>query len=181
MASLRKTFKYPTEDDSEDENELDDEHQERLIETLRTTSAASSSFYRSAFLVLPAIASVFSIYTFFTEPRLTALLSLSSLTCSAYTLYYLPLSSQDNKGKTAMYKVNAAKGPIEQYLPILNAGMVALLIVAATLNWRRGLAEAAIREALAGIVWVIAMYVRWEAREVDLKELERRRYGLKGA
>lgn len=181
MASLRKTFKYPAEDDSEDENELDDEHQERLIETLRATTAASSTFYRNAFLVLPAIAALFSLYTFLTEHRLTALLSLSSLACTAYTLYYMPLSSQDKKGKTAMYKVNAAKSPIEQYLSLLNVGMVVLLTLAATVSWRRGLKEVAIRDTLAGIVWVIAMYVRWEAREVDLEELEGRRYGLKGA
>lgn len=181
MAALRKTFKYPTEDDSDDENELDDEHQERLIEDLRTASAASSIFYRNAFLLLPAIAGLFSLYTFLTERRLTALLSLSSLACTAYTLYYLPLSPKDKKGKTAMYKVNAAKTPIEQYLPVLNVGMVGLLTLAATLSWRRGRGEVAIRDALAGIVWAVAMYVRWEAREVDLEELEGRRYGLKGA
>lgn len=181
MAALRKTFKYPTEGDSDDEEELDDEHQERLIDTLRTTSAASDAFYRQLFLVLPLVAALFSLYTFLTERRLTALLSLSSLICTAYTLHYMPLSPQDKKGKTAMYKVNAAKGPLEQYLPLLNAGMVGLLTIAALVHWRRGLGVVAMREALAGIVWVVAMYVRWEARGVDLEELEGRRYGLKGA
>ncbi|CZT20631.1 uncharacterized protein RCC_06489 [Ramularia collo-cygni] len=180
MAALRKTFRYPSEDLS-DEEDLDDEHQERLIETLRTTSAASDAFYRKLFLILPLGAALFSMYTFLIERRLTALLSLSSLACTAYTLHYLPLSPQDKKGKTAMYKVNAAKSPIEQYLPILNAGMVGLLVIAGTVSWMRGLGEAATREVLAVIVWAVAMYVRWEARGMDLEELEGRKYGLKGA
>lgn len=180
MAALRKTFKYPTED-SDDEQDLDDEHQERLIETLRTNSAASDAFYRKLFLILPLCTGIFSLYTFLAERRLTALLSLSSLACTAYTLHYLPLSPQDKKGKTAMYRVNAAKGPIEQYLPVLNAGMVGLLALAATVSWKRGLGVIAVREGLAVIVWAVAMYVRWEARGVDLEELERSKYGLKGA
>lgn len=180
MAALRKTFKYPTEDSSDD-GDLDDEHQERLIETLRTTSAASDAFYRKLFLVLPLVAALFSLYTFLTERRLTALLSLSSLACTAYTLHYMPLSPKDKKGKTAMYKVNAAKGPIEQYLPLMNVGMVGLLSLAAMVHWRRGLGVIAMREALAGIVWAVAMYVRWEARGMDMEELEQRKYGLKGA
>lgn len=180
MATLRKTFKYPTEDDSSD-NELDDEHQERLIEDLRTASVASGIFYRKLFLLVPLVASLFSLYTFLTERRLTSLLSLSSLVCTAYTLHYMPLSPQDKKGKTAMYKVNAAKSPLEAYLPLLNAGMAGLLMIAAAVSWRRGQGEVAAREALAGIVWVVAMYVRWEARGVDLEELEQRKYGLKGA
>jgi hypothetical protein len=180
MAALRKTFKYPTEDDDSDA-ELDDEHQERLIEDLRTTSAASSIFYRKLFLVLPLSAALFALYTFLTERRLTALLSLSSLACTAYILHYMPLKPADKKGKTAMYKVNIAKSPLEQFLPILNAGMVALLTIAVVVSWKRGQQEVAVREGLAVIVWVVAMYVRWEARGIDLEELEGRRYGLKGA
>lgn len=93
----------------------------------------------------------------------------------------MPLKPEDKKGKTAMYKVHAAKSPLEQYLPILNAGMVGLLTIAAVVSWKRGFGEIAVREALAGVVWVVAMYVRWEARGVDLGELESRKYGLKGA
>lgn len=179
MAALRKTFKYPSEDSSD--NELDEEHQEQLIDELRARSKASDAFYRKLFLVVPLIAGIFSLYTFLTERRITSLLSLSSLVCTAYTLHYMPLKPEDKKGKTAMYKVHAAKSPLEQYLPILNAGMVGLLTIAAVVSWKRGFGEIAVREALAGVVWVVAMYVRWEARGVDLGELESRKYGLKGA
>ncbi|KJX96560.1 hypothetical protein TI39_contig614g00008 [Zymoseptoria brevis] len=185
MAALRKTFKYPTESPTSSDSELDEEHQERLITTLRTEDAARNTLYRRLFLALPLLSASSYLYAFVTaslaRQRLIALLSLSSLACTAYILEFMPLETPDKKGKRAVWRVEAAKGPLERYLVWLNAGLVALLEVAALLSWRRGGMEDAWRESLAGIVFALAMFARWQLAPLDLEELQQARYELKGA
>ena len=155
MAStrLRKAFRYPSDSDFDnDPDELDEEHQERLIADLQSKDAENNDLYREAFLSIPLLGAVFFIYTFIiattARQRLIALLSISSLICTGYILHFVPIAAPDRKGKRPVYQVEAAKGPVEKYLVYLNAALAALLLLAATVSWRKSLREDAWREAL---------------------------------
>ena len=155
MAStrLRKAFRYPSDSDDENEvNELDEEHQERLIAELQRQDAVKNELYRKAFVAIPLLSALFFFYTFIqastARERSIALLGLSCLTCTAYILHFMPIQAPERKGKRPLYQVEAEKGPVEKYLVYLNAGLAGLLLVAAALSWHRSLREAAWREAL---------------------------------
>ncbi|KAK4496326.1 hypothetical protein PRZ48_012306 [Zasmidium cellare] len=182
---LRKAFRYPSEDDDSN-SDLDEEHQEKLIEDLQTQDAASNDLYRKAFISIPLSGALFFLYSLLiasktAQQRLLALLSLTSLLCTAYILHFQPLQRPDRKGKKAVYKIEAEKGPLETYLIPLNAGLVGLLQLAAVLSWSRGEAEAAWRQSLPALIYGLSMFVRWQLAPVDLEELKGARYELKGA
>ncbi|KAK3722791.1 hypothetical protein LTR37_002363 [Vermiconidia calcicola] len=188
MAStrLRKAFRYPSESDSDNEvDELDEEHQERLIAELQIQDAQKNDLYRKAFLAIPLLGGLFFLYTFFiassTRQRLIALLSTSSMICTAYILHFQPIKARDRKGKRPMYRVEADNGPVEKYLVYLNAALAGLLLVASALSWRRGLGEDAWREALPAIIFSLMMFVRQQLAPLDLEELQKARYDFKGA
>lgn len=147
---LRKAFRYPSESDSDDE--LDEEHQEKLIASFQAEDSQKNNLYRNAFVSIPLIGAVFFAYTFLDTPiarqRLIALLSVSSMVSSAYILKFMPIESPVRKGKRPLYQVEADKGPVEQYMILLNAALVGLLLVAAALSWRKGFNDDAWREAL---------------------------------
>ena len=150
---LRKAFRYPSESDSDNEpDELDEEHQEKLIATFQAEDAQKSNLYRHAFVSIPLISALFFLYTFIvasnTRQRLIALLSVSSMISSAYISTFMPIESPARKGKRPVYQVEAAKGPVERYMILLNASLVGLLLVAAALSWRKGFNDDAWREAL---------------------------------
>lgn len=150
---LRKTFRYPDDSDNEPE-ELDEEHQERLIADLHEQDAARNDFYQKAFVPIPLLAAAFYLVSVFitssARQRLLALLSLSSLLTTTYIWWFQPLKAPDKKGKKAFYLVEAENGPIQKYLVSLNAGLACLLAVAAVVSWRKGSIEDAWREALPG-------------------------------
>lgn len=155
MAStrLRKAFHYPSESDSNsDDNELDEEHQERLITTFQTQDAEKNELYRKAFVSIPIFAALFFLYGIFSastaRQRLIALLSLSSLVCTAYILFFMPIEAQEKKGKKPIYKIEAERTPVEKYLVYLDAALAGLLLLAAGLSWRKGLGDDAWRECL---------------------------------
>ena len=148
---LRKTFHYPSSDSDSDTN-LDEEHQEQLITRLRAQDEEKNTLYRKLFLFIPALAAFFFLYTLLTArtPNETsiAVLSLSSLGCTAYVLWYMPLERKDRKGKRAVYAVEAEKGPVERWLVLLNAVLAGMLLVAAGVSWKRGRGEEAWRRGL---------------------------------
>lgn len=148
---VRKAFRYPSESDSEPD-ELDEEHQERLIADLQAQDAHKNDLYRKGFLSIPIIGALFFIYTFViartARERLIALLSISSLICTAYVLHFMPIEAPDRKGKRPMYQIEAGRGPVESYIVYLNAALAGLLLIAAGLSWRKHLREDAWREAL---------------------------------
>jgi len=152
MAStrLRKTFHYPADEDIDDD--LDEEHQEQLITQLQTEDAAKSTTYRLAFLSIPLSGALYFVYAFAIastpRERMLALMSLSSLACTAYILHFMPIENPDRKGKNAVYMVEAAKSPVEKNLPMLNVILAGLLLVAAVVSWRRRRGQDAWREAL---------------------------------
>ncbi|KAK4610085.1 hypothetical protein CLAFUW4_13533 [Fulvia fulva] len=181
---LRRAFRYP-DDNGDSPDKLDEEHQEKLISDLQTKDAAKNDLYRKAFLAIPLLAALFFLITLITSTtarqRLIALLSVSSLAATAWILHYQPIEAPDKKGKRPVYQVEAGKGPVEKYLVYLNAGLAGLLVVAAMLSWRRGLGEDAWRQALPGIIFGLTMAARQLLAPLDLEELQRARYGLKGA
>jgi hypothetical protein len=56
---LRRTFHYPS--DSDDPPDLDEEHQETLLQDLETTDQKTSALYRKLFLALPLLTTLYSI------------------------------------------------------------------------------------------------------------------------
>ena len=184
-ARLRRTFKYPTDDDDNEPEDLDEEHQEKLIADLEAEDTAKNELYRKAFLSIPLLGALVFLYTFVTastaRSRLVAILGVSSLACTAYILHFQPIERPERKGKRAVYQVEAEKGPVEKYLVYLNAGLALLLELAALLSWRQGRDEDAWRESLPAIIMVLTMFVRQQLAPLDLEELQKARYDLKGA
>ncbi|KAF2209044.1 hypothetical protein CERZMDRAFT_19463, partial [Cercospora zeae-maydis SCOH1-5] len=161
-ARLRRTFRFPSEDDDADEPEgLDEEHQEKLIADLEAEDSAKNEVYRKAFLSIPFIASLLFFYTFIAattaRQRLVAILGVSSLACTGYILHFMPIERPEKKGKRAVYRVEAEKGPVEKYLVYLNAGLAALLELAAFVSWRQGRLDDAWRESLPAIIMCLTM------------------------
>ncbi|CAK1362881.1 unnamed protein product [Cercospora beticola] len=184
-ARLRRTFRYPSEDDDNEPEDLDEEHQEKLIADLEAEDSAKNELYRKAFLGIPFIASLVFLYTFVTassaRQRLIAILGVSSLACTAYVLHFMPIEKPERKGKRAVYRVEAEKSPVEKYLVYLNAGLAALLELAAFVSWRQGRLDDAWRESLPAIIMGLTMFVRQQLAPLDLEELQKARYELKGA
>lgn len=150
---LRKAFRYPSESDSDNEpEELDEEHQEKLIASLQAEDARKNNLYRNAFLAVSSVSALATLYSFLVASnprrRLIALLSLSSMISSAYILKFMPIESPARKGKRPAYQVEAGKGPVERYMILLNAALVGLLLVVAMLSWKKGFQLDALGEAL---------------------------------
>ncbi|KAE8452771.1 hypothetical protein EG329_013043 [Mollisiaceae sp. DMI_Dod_QoI] len=108
-ARLRKTFHYPTDNDSDSSlpEALDEEEQTHLIHTLHVQNARTNNTYRLLLLPLPLLSLIPylpSLFSFSLSPpspsspspspalriRFLALLSVSSLLSTAFLLYALP-------------------------------------------------------------------------------------------
>lgn len=147
---LRRAFRYPSEDEISPD-EMDEEQQEQLITDLQTQDVARTSFYRIAFLANPLLAALFFATDFITSSsalqRLKAFISLSSLLVTAYVIHFMPLGAVDTKGKKPVYLADAAKSPIERYLPLLNGVLVGVLLVGALSSLRTGDTPESLRQA----------------------------------
>lgn len=94
-ARLRKTFRYPSEDEADDRNPLevmDEQEQESLITTLSNQNSLRNSQFRSLLLLIPAIASVPYLLSLFAPSpsqrgRSSAMFSLLALTSLAATTF----------------------------------------------------------------------------------------------
>jgi hypothetical protein len=88
------------------------------------------------------------------------------------------------KGLTAAGGVGVEKGPLELYLPYLNAVLVALLAVAGFVGRQRaeeGEGEGFWFALLPGLVYWVVVAAKGIMDSVDVGELEGLRYGYKGA
>ncbi|ETN45662.1 uncharacterized protein HMPREF1541_09495 [Cyphellophora europaea CBS 101466] len=100
---LRKTFKYPADEDDTsmdaDRDELDEEEQDTLITDLASSNATTNEFYVRTFTVLPLLACLPFLYFLVLRPhRLTVLpclLALTSLGASAFVMGFVPLEGVD--------------------------------------------------------------------------------------
>lgn len=92
---IRKTFKYPTEDDASQDSrdELDEEEQEQLISSLQSQSQSSNTLYMIIFTLLPVLISPLYIYYLLfvraTTLKLLNLLALTSLLASSFTMLFM--------------------------------------------------------------------------------------------
>ena len=182
---LRHAFKYPSEDEDEPD-ELDEEHQEKLIADLQASDAQRNDLYRLITLIIPLVSPLYFIYTAIfssstAQQRLLALLSSSSVLCTAYLLLFMPLQAPLRNGNKAAHQRDTADGPVEQYLAYLSAALAALLLLAAVLSWGRGVYEEALKQALPAVIFSLTMFVRQQLAPLDLEDLQKARYQLKGA
>ncbi|KAK0937552.1 hypothetical protein LTR29_010885 [Friedmanniomyces endolithicus] len=183
---LRHAFRYPSEDEDEPD-ELDEEHQEKLIADLQAADTQRNELYRLFTLVIPLVSALYFIYIAIfgsstAQQRIIALLSSSSVLCTAYLLLFMPPQAPVRNGNnTAAHQRDAMDGPIKQYLAYLSAALATLLLLAAVLSWRRGVYEEALRQALPAVVFGLTMFVRQQLAPLDLEDLQKARYLLKGA
>ncbi|KIX94433.1 uncharacterized protein Z520_09819 [Fonsecaea multimorphosa CBS 102226] len=156
-ARLRKTFKYPSEDDEDmSHEEMDEEEQEHLLQNLQASETSTNAIYTMVFTGLPLVVTLpFMWYLSRSTSRAMAflcLLSITSLASSAYIMYMIPtstpigsLSSGPTRTTSSTTRQRQAHGtgvsqgaflltssesPINQYLPYLNAFIDALLFIA---------------------------------------------------
>ena len=87
------------------------------------------------------------------------------------------------KGKGVEVGMERDKGPLELYLPYLNAILVALLALPGFVGQRakEGQGEGIWFAILPGVVYGVVVVAKWIMVSVDVGELEGLRYGYKGA
>lgn len=206
---LRRTFAYPTESDSDDPPDLDEEHQEELLTTLQTQDEATSTLYRHLFLALPVLTSLVYTPSLFTARTATAtfiaLLSIGVPGLAAYVLYFHPIKVPGRHGLRSLYVSSGQGGdsggvkPRERHLIVLGASLAVMLFLQTALAWWAGKGEEDWREVVpAGepstyhydgaltdtgiaVVYFLTLFVRQQLAPVDLEDLRKARYELKGA
>lgn len=203
---LRKTFKYPSDSDSDASNPshdgLDEEEQETLIARLRARETSSNETYTLIFSAIPLVIALLFVYYLFStfQTRLTALLcllSITSLVCSAFTMRFVPVNVNGTldsslAGQKARLRASAsassfaaADGPLVMILPYLNGAIAALLCLAA---WRLRTRESSpegqwLFLLLPAVVFGMVTVARRSMADVDrgIGELSKLRYDYKGA
>ena len=126
---LRRTFAYPTESDSDDPPDLDEEHQEALLSTLQTQDEATSTLYRNLFLALPVLTSLAWLPTLFSASNVTetfvALISVVLPGIAAWVLWVYPITGETTGG---------VKPPV-RYLIVFGASLAAVLVLQSGVMW----------------------------------------------
>lgn len=152
---LRRTFHYPS--DSDDPPDLDEEHQEELLNTLKAQDDATNTLYRHLFLALPCLTSIIYTPSLFTSSSaglaLIAILSIASPALAAYVLYFYPILKPGRHGLRSLYVSSGESGavkPTERHLIISGASLAGMLALAAGERWFEGRAEEAAWTGLPG-------------------------------
>jgi len=199
---LRKTFHYPTDNDSTDSlpEVLDEEEQETLISSLQTENAARNTLYVRIFLALPILSSLAYLPSL-TKPSTTliSLLSISSLLSTAWILYALP------PGKTGIALLDAVTAPkqpspasstsrtipmaeddspVTKYLPYLNlvlSGLIAVLAMFTSARARSRENGWTVLGNLPVAMYMVVLMAKVFMGGVDVGELEDLKYRYKGA
>ncbi|KAN0112984.1 hypothetical protein V8E51_005935 [Hyaloscypha variabilis] len=198
-ARLRKTFHYPTDNDSEDSlpEALDEEEQENLIRTLEQENTRRNKQFATVLLALPLLSILPYIPALFNgRTTLLSILSITSLLSTAYLLYVLPpgqtaisyldaLNSPPSKDKLARRQfsqnLGLDEGPIKQYLPYLNLGLGGVLVLLGMVVSRKIELWWGFGWLPAG-VYAVVLLAKWMMGSVDPEgELGGLRYGFKGA
>jgi hypothetical protein len=171
---LRRTFAYPTESDSDDPPDLDEEHQEALLTDLQTQDKATNTLYRRLFLALPVLTSLAYIPTLFTAQNatqtFTALLTVLVPALAAWVLYSYPIR---NPGSHGLGSLDVGSGrseasgdvtPRERYLIVLGASLAGILVLQSLGTWWGGKGEESwgvvVPAGESAIVFSIAVMLR---------------------
>jgi hypothetical protein len=208
---LRRTFAYPTESDSDDPPDLDEEHQEALLTDLQTQDEATSTLYRHFFLALPVLTSLAYIPTLFTAQNatqtFTALLAIIVPALAAWVLYAYLIRSPGRHGLSSLdvgsgqSEASGDVKPREWYLIVFGASLAGILVLQSLGTWWAGKGEedwgvvvpagecafmlwvltTADLTLLNAVVYFLTLFVRQQLAPVDLDELRKARYELKGA
>ncbi|KAJ8062360.1 hypothetical protein OCU04_008904 [Sclerotinia nivalis] len=171
-ARLRRTFRYPTDNDSDDSlpEALDEEEQDKLIQHLAALHTKYNTVYARLLLCLPLISIIPYLLTLFSPATsLLSILSITSLLCTAFLVYSLPPEktsiaildnfnrpSQDSPlSKTGgVLGVNTVDdGPLLTYLPTLNLLLSLILGVLGTIVKSKHRSNSRIVDAETDIWW----------------------------
>jgi hypothetical protein len=132
---FRHAFQYPADEDLPSEaTGIDEQEQEQLIDQLREQDTSTTLFYRSLFLVLPALTALPFMYTLVTSPSLQTLLALSSLGATGWVLQRVPVGSGDRQ-----QEMN--KGPLATWLIPLNGLLATVLATSGLVSARNNESE----------------------------------------
>lgn len=155
---LRRTFAYPTESDSDDPPDLDEEHQEELLTNLQTQDEATSTLYRHLFLALPVLTALAYTPSLITARTATAtyiaLLSIGVPGLAAYVLYFYPIKVPGRHGLKSLYVSSGRSGapggvkPKERHLIVLGASLAVMLFLQTASTWWAGKGEGDWREVV---------------------------------
>jgi hypothetical protein len=192
---LRKTFKYPSDDEgsADSHDEMDEQEQESLITSLRAREDLSNAQYTLIFTILPLTATPVFIYYLFAASSLRStpllcLLALTSLAASSYTMRFIPLYAASSPSRAQLARPALfvdSESPVQTLLPWLNGAIAGLLLFA---SWAvKGRANAPegmwLVLCLPAVMLGVVAVARKSMKDVmvGLGELEGRRYELKGA
>jgi hypothetical protein len=203
---MRKTFAYPDSDDDSEPDGLDEEEQEKLIEHLMQADAQKTENYKvrlslsgtsqcfpgltviqRAFLVLPILSIVLYIPSLGLATLLTHALAITSLLGTAYAVYIIPSKASEVKKPPTLATATLGRrsqiedGPLRKYIDHLNAGICVILALQAIRAKSKGLLDETWLAVLPCGVFLLLFLVRTQLKPVDIAELEKLRYGYKGA
>jgi hypothetical protein len=130
---LRRTFAYPTESDSDDPPDLDEEHQETLLTTLQTQDEATSTLYRNLFLALPVLTSLAWLPTLTRASNATetfvAVISVVVPGVAGWVLYAYPITITGETTTTGGVK------PPVRYLIVFGTSLAVVLALQSGVLW----------------------------------------------
>ncbi|KAI2632025.1 hypothetical protein GGR54DRAFT_14027 [Hypoxylon sp. NC1633] len=193
---------------------LDEQEQAHLIQQLADKNARLDLYFRLIFLLLPAISTLPYLVALLTPPhryyantgRLAAVLSITSLACTGWLTWTQPPgvtglsfldawggqgNKDDKKNGTsraapAPLLAEARRSPLERYLPYLNLGLCAVLVLSGYLfkstaspgRWD----EVWLVDNLPAIIYGLVLVMKKAIGNVDPeRELGALRYEYKGA
>lgn len=189
---LRKTFKYPTDDDHTALDDLDEQQQEDLITSLRATSSKSDFQYKLIFTLLPVVAILPFLFTLTAARFVSSLLCIANLVCSAYTMYLVPPETTVRKAAQSwwmpfQWPEKREVWYVSQILQWINLGMSAVCLLGSWVQWKVYGDEDggvyAVLMLLPMVVLCVVGTVRQGMEDVrrGVGELEGLKYDLKGA
>ncbi|PFH61990.1 hypothetical protein XA68_15532 [Ophiocordyceps unilateralis] len=138
-ARLRRPFQPPDSDSDSQPDALDEQEQEAVISRLVAENATRDRRFRHFLLALPLVASLPYLLLL---PSLLAILSLTSLSATAFLLFRLPphrtgidaLDEWASPSRQRPVPGPSHKSPLETHLPWLNAVSAALLVLMGLLS-----------------------------------------------
>ncbi|KAG9256330.1 uncharacterized protein F5Z01DRAFT_505684 [Emericellopsis atlantica] len=193
-ARMRKTFRYPADNETEsngsDPEALDEEEQEHLINRLAEENASRNAFFARVLLCLPIAACLPYLPTLFhAKMRMLSVLSITSLLSTAFLLWRYPttqtgieiLDKLHTKGKPKAKVLD--RSPLETWLPYLNLGLAVMLVLMGLLVKSDATSFGWISMGnLPVIIYAVALVCKVVMASVDPEsELSSLKYEYKGA